>query len=185
MSRQQEKPAERRGRGSAARFALSALAVLNLFLVDQIVKRVAVARWSSPRSSSTAIPGFFDLCYVENRGAAWGMFQHNVLPLAVFSIAAFAFLLWKRKGVFGECRAGAVSEILLYSGLFGNLYDRLARGFVVDMFDFHWGDVWHFPVFNMADVFITCAAAILVFLSFSDTFKPRKTRRKTGADVST
>ena len=54
---------------------------------------------------------------------------------------------------------------MLYAGIVGNLWDRLFRGFVVDMFDFYWG-VHHFPVFNVADVFISVAAGLLVLSSF-------------------
>lgn len=54
---------------------------------------------------------------------------------------------------------------MLYAGILGNLADRIFRGCVVDMFDFHWG-VHHFPVFNVADSFITVAAAILIGAGF-------------------
>ena len=60
---------------------------------------------------------------------------------------------------------GVLCEILLYAGILGNLIDRLVRGYVVDMFDFHWG-VHHFPVFNVADSYITVAAALLLILGF-------------------
>ena len=157
-------PSIRRGGGRAvAKGLLIALAVLNAFVVDQLVKKLAIAQWKDPPSSTEVVPGFFELCYVENRGAAFGLFQDNVLPLAAFSVAAFAFLLWRRRLLFGGSRAGAVAEVLMYAGLSGNLYDRLARGFVVDMFHFHWADVWSFPVFNVADVYITLTAFFFVF----------------------
>lgn len=154
-----------KGRGgvrAAARGWLVALAALNAFVVDQLVKKLAIAQWRDPPTSTAVVPGYFDLCYVENRGAAFGIFQDNVVPLAVFSVVAFAFLAWRRKELFGASRTGAAAETLLYAGLFGNLYDRLARGCVVDMFHFHLKDAWSFPVFNVADVYITIAAFFLV-----------------------
>ena len=82
------------------------------------------------------------------------------------AVVALAFLLWKRKAIFGEGRTAAVAEVLLYAGIVGNLIDRVFRGFVIDFFDFHWKAAYHFPCFNLADTFITVAAGLLVLCSF-------------------
>ena len=146
------------------RIILFSAAVMNLLLVDQIVKAASV---SSLRGHPPVevIPNLFNLAYVENRGCAWGLFQGHVWPLAVFAVVVMGLLVWKRKSVFPRGGWGVLSEILLYAGILGNLIDRLARGCVVDMFDFHWG-VHHFPVFNVADSYITVAAGLLLILSF-------------------
>lgn len=144
------------------RLVFSFAAVTNLLLVDQVVKEVAV-RGLKGRAPVEVVPNLFNLAYVENQGAAWGMFQGRVWPLAAFACVALAVLVWKRRDVFPAGIAGAVSELLLYAGILGNLVDRVARGFVVDMFDFHWG-VHHFPCFNVADAFITVAAGLLILL---------------------
>ena len=128
------------------RIVLFSAAVANLLLVDQFVKAVSISALKD-RHPVEVIPNFFNLAYVENRGCAWGMFQGHVWPLALFAVLAMGL------------------EILLYAGILGNLVDRLARGCVVDMFDFHWG-VHHFPVFNVADSYITVAAALLLGFSF-------------------
>ena len=182
-------PAAAAGSGSiplrrrAARFVAFALVVVNAFVIDQIVKKAAIAQLSGTGADGAyspgrveIVPGFFELTYLENRGAAFGMFQDNALPLAAFSLFAFAFILWKRKELFGRSRLGAAAEALLYSGLFGNLYDRLVRTYVVDMFHFHWRDVWHFPVFNVADIYIAFAGAILVWLFIADALRGRRRR---------
>ena len=142
------------------RIVLTLAAVANLLLVDQVVKAASVSllRGHPPR---VIVEGFLDLAYVENRGCAWGMLQGHVWPLAVFACLALAVLFWKRRSVFPAGKTGVVAEMLLYAGIVGNLVDRVARGFVVDMFDFHWG-VHHFPVFNVADAYITVAAALLI-----------------------
>ena len=139
--------------------------VVHLVLADAVAKELAAGllKGSAP---FTVIPGFFDLAYVENRGCAWGMFQGQVWPLAAFAVVALAFLLWKRKAIFGEGRTAAVAEVLLYAGIVGNLIDRVFRGFVIDFFDFHWKAAYHFPCFNLADTFITVAAGLLVLCSF-------------------
>ena len=105
--------------------------VVHLVLADAVAKELA-AGYLKGASSLPVIPGFFDLAYVENRGCAWGMFQGQVWPLAAFAVVALAFLLWKRKSIFGDGRAAAVAEVFLYAGIVGNLIDRVFRGFVID-----------------------------------------------------
>ena len=146
------------------RIVLFSAAVANLLLVDQFVKAVSIY-YLKGNPPVEVIPNLFNLAYVENRGCAWGMFQGHVWPLAVFAVLAMGLLVWKRKSVFPRGGWGVLCEILLYAGILGNLVDRLARGCVVDMFDFHWG-VHHFPVFNVADSYITVAAALLLGFGF-------------------
>ena len=138
--------------------------VANLVLADAVVKEIAAGCWKGTAAVSV-VPGLFNLAYVENRGCAWGMFQGRVWPLAAFGIVALAFLIWKRRSVFGTGRAARVAEVLLYAGIVGNLIDRVFRGYVIDMFDFYWGKS-HFPCFNLADSFICVAAGLLIACSF-------------------
>lgn len=144
------------------RLVFSCAAVANLLLVDQVVKAWALQRLRG--GSPIEVCSFLNLAYVENRGCAWGMLQGQVWPLAVFAAVALALLLWKRGSVFTSGLTGFVTENLLYAGIIGNLIDRVRLGFVVDMFDFHWG-VHHFPCFNVADSCITVAAVLLVAAS--------------------
>ena len=143
--------------------------VVHLLLADEITKELAV-RSLQGQAAVSVIPGFFDLAYVENRGCAWGLFQGHVWPLAVFGLLALAALVWKRRAVFGLAEkgwrkaCGHVAEVLLYAGILGNLIDRVYRGFVIDFLDFHWG-ASHFPCFNVADSYITVAAALLIATS--------------------
>lgn len=148
-----------------SRLLLVFAVVIHLVLADAVAKELAAGllKASPP---FTVIPGFFDLAYVENRGCAWGMFQGQVWPLAAFAALALAFLIWKRKAIFGDGRVAAVAEVLLYAGIVGNLIDRVFRGFVIDFFDFHWKSAYHFPCFNLADTFITVAAGLLILCSF-------------------
>lgn len=145
------------------RFLAVFAVVANLLLLDAVAKELAIGYLKGARPA-TVIPGVFDLAYVENRGCAWGMFQGQVWPLAAFGLVALAFLIWKRKSVFGTGRVAAVAECLLYAGIVGNLIDRLFRGCVVDFLDFHWG-ARHFPCFNFADTYICVAAGLLILCS--------------------
>jgi signal peptidase II len=147
------------------RFVFSFAAVMNLLLLDQVVKAAAIQKLKG--APPLEVLPFFNLAYVENRGCAWGLFQGQVWPLAVFGAVAFIFLIWKRKSVFPAGIWGLVAEHLLYAGILGNLIDRVYYRFVVDMFDFHWG-VHHFPCFNVADSCITVAAFIMILSSFTE-----------------
>ena len=154
------------------RLVFTFAAVMNLLLVDQVVKAAAIAHLKGA-PPVTVLDGLFNLAYVENRGCAWGMFQGHVWPLAVFAILAMAFVIWKRRSIFPSGVAGAVAEVTLYAGILGNLVDRLWLGYVVDMLDFHWG-IHHFPCFNVADVYINIAAGLLILAAL---FSGKKTER--------
>ena len=160
------------------RLVLSFAAVMNLLLLDQAVKEFAVRKLKGAMPV-TVIPNLFNLGYVENRGMAWGMLQGYVWPLAAFACVAIAVLIWKRRSIFPAGAAGTAAEILLHAGILGNLTDRLARGCVVDMFDFHWGP-HHFPCFNVADSFITVAAGLLVVMGIAESWKGQRSGKGKG-----
>lgn len=168
---------ERNGtRRKVKRLLVTAVAALNLVLADAVVKELA-AGFLGPAApggqrSIEVIPGFFNLAYVENRGCAWGMLQGQVWPLAAFGIAALVLIAWKRRSFFGEGRLGAFAEPLLYAGIAGNAIDRLFRGHVIDMLDFHWGP-HHFPCFNLADSCICIAVGLLLLASFLAPPRPK------------
>lgn len=150
------------------RFFVTFAVVANLLLADTVVKELAAGLLKGSAAVSV-IPGIFDLAYVENRGCAWGMFQGAVWPLATFGALALLFLIWKRRAVFGDAW---VAPCLMYAGILGNLVDRLGRGYVIDMFDFHWG-VHHFPCFNLADTYICIAAGLLILDSIRQDLKKK------------
>ena len=164
------------------KFVILFAVVMNLVLADAVTKELAEHLLVSGDSFSV-IPGFFDLALVHNRGCAWGMFQGQVWPLAVFGLLALAVLVWQRRRVFSfenirrprlfpvPRSLFSVSEPLLYAGILGNVIDRLFRGYVVDMFDFHWKNAYHYPCFNLADVYICVAAGLLILASLLEKRK--------------
>lgn len=163
------------------RLAVSIFTVVaHLVLADAVTKEIAAGTLGRSGEVVSVVPGLFNLAYVENRGCAWGLFQGHVWPLAVFGLAALALLVWKRRDVFysgvdspARYRWASAAERLIYAGVVGNLIDRVFRGYVIDMLDFHWG-ASHFPCFNLADSYICIAAAVLIVLSFTARPAPRK-----------
>ncbi len=110
----------------------------------------------------TVIKGFFDLSYLENRGAAFGIFQGRVYLLAAVTLIIiggfFIYYLRTKK----KTLLFTISTALILTGAIGNLIDRLRYGFVVDFISWHWKDVYYFPTFNVADICITIGTGLLV-----------------------
>jgi signal peptidase II len=126
---------------------------------DQLTKHWAVASLK-PVGSIPVIPGLFSLSYVENPGAAWGMLAGRQFFLIGFSLATLAFLLWRRRDLFGPLWGGSVTLSLIAGGVVGNLIDRVRLGEVIDFLDVYW-KTHHWPAFNVADSAICVGVALL------------------------
>ncbi|MCI8631693.1 MAG: signal peptidase II [Firmicutes bacterium] len=125
--------------------------------VDQIVKKV-VDDLLAVGESVPVIENIFHLTYVRNSGAAFSMMQDRrvlltLLPAALICIL-FIFLVRKCEN---EHPVLKLALSLIIAGGFGNLIDRIGRGYVVDMFDFR---VW--PVFNVADIAVCVGCGLLL-----------------------
>lgn len=136
--------------------ALRAAVVVGLLALDRATKLWAAAKLA-PIGTIPLIP-FFDLTYVENTGAAFGMGRGAGRLLTVVSIGLVIGLQylrrrWPKDDVW--LQGGA---LLVTTGAVGNLYDRLRFGFVVDFLHLH-----HWPVFNVADSCITVGALMLAW----------------------
>lgn len=134
-----------------------------IFALDRLSKIWALAQLQ--HVGSIQIAPFFRLTYVENTGTAFGIFQN-----ANYFWAAMAFIvlimLFKWRSEFLKAGPGArYALIFIMAGALGNLYDRMVLGYVVDYFDFI---IW--PVFNIADSFISIGAVILAVLLLKDIF---------------
>ena len=115
---------------------------------------------------------FFRLHYVENTGAAFGMFQNGNALLIFVMLAVIAYLIYSWRELCACGKAVEWGAVFILAGAFGNLYDRITLGFVVDFLDFR---VW--PVFNVADSFITIGACLLAW-SLVRSARIKKTEEK-------
>ncbi|CEO13155.1 lipoprotein signal peptidase [[Clostridium] sordellii] len=143
------------------------LIIIGLIAIDQISKYLAV-NYLANIGSIPIIKNIFHLTYVENRGAAFGMFQNNQIIFIVVAIVACVFGLYylykKDLNILGKS-----AIILIISGALGNLIDRIRLGFVVDYFDFR--VIWDY-VFNVADVFVVVGTILLcVYIIFFENDK--------------
>ena len=125
--------------------------------IDQISKALALA-FLKPVGSMTVLPGVFDLTFVENRGAAFGMLQGQrwlFLALTVVVTVAVIYYVKKTKLDWRQNRLLSLSLVLLMGGAWGNAIDRLFRGYVVDYFEI---TLFEYPVFNVADIGVVAGA---------------------------
>ncbi len=114
------------------------------------------------------IEGFFTLSYLENRGAAFGIFQGRASLLAFVTIIVMGLLFYHYLREKNPSKLFIFSHGLILTGALGNLIDRLRFGFVVDFISWHWKDAYYFPTFNMADIFVTIGTGLLIIYIFKE-----------------
>src|SRR5690348_17409511 len=146
--------------GKSQWLALSILVIV----VDQLVKAYISAHFQV--FESIKVLPVFNIALYHNTGAAFSMLAGEsgwqrwfFVALAVVVSALIAVWLWRLPS--GSSRWVAAGLALVAGGALGNVWDRLAHGYVVDFLQFHWQD-WYFPAFNVADSCITVGAALLI-----------------------
>lgn len=136
--------------------------LLCLLGLDQLTKRLAVL-YLKDVESVPLLKGIFELQYLENRGAAFGVLQNQRILLLGFTVFILGLILafyWKLPI---ERRYVPLRFlcVLVGAGAVGNMIDRLMQGYVVDFFYFKLID---FPIFNVADCYVVIAAIAAFFL---------------------
>ena len=130
-----------------------------IVVADQITKLLVLDKIPL-HSQIKAIPGLFHLTYVQNTGAAFSSFQGmRWLFVGIFLVltAALLFEYFKKPMAFATFERVCLAAV--YGGALGNVIDRVRLGYVVDMICV---DFMDFPVFNVADCFITCGSVLLL-----------------------
>ena len=110
-------------------------------------------------TSQTFLPGLFDLTYIRNTGAAFSILRSQTWLLTVVSGIAVVVLLVLLLRRTLPSKLGMLSLSLLLAGAAGNFIDRLAFGYVTDMFQ---TTFMNFPVFNVADIGVVVGGFFLV-----------------------
>lgn len=135
---------------------------LLLVVLDQFTKVLALQNLKG-QEPITIIPDVFQLLYVENRGAAFGILQNKQWVFLIITAIVLAALIWALPRMSRERHFLPLRLCLCFigAGAVGNMIDRIFRGYVVDFFYFKLID---FPVFNVADIYVTTSAIVLIFL---------------------
>ncbi|WP_461204334.1 signal peptidase II [Clostridium sp. DL1XJH146] len=109
------------------------------------------------------IKNFFHLQYLENRGAAFGIMQGKTVFLAIITIIILGGIVYF---MFKEMKKTLISRIslsLIISGAIGNLFDRIYYKYVVDFIMVHYKNIYYFPTFNFADIFVVIGTILLCY----------------------
>ncbi|SDD10220.1 signal peptidase II [Peptococcus niger] len=106
------------------------------------------------------------LTYIENRGAAFGIMAGGRVLFIALTFLLLAFLLWYRHQNKHQSLLLEISTGLIIAGALGNLIDRIVKGSVTDFIDFHF-----FPIFNVADIAVTCGVFLMAVFIFKDENK--------------
>lgn len=144
---------------------LSFVAAAAGIAIDRVLK-AAVVEQLKPLGRLELIPGFFQLTYVENRGAAFGILANYqwlfIAVTAVVCLLIAAALIFYR----GHTALTRTALTLILAGGIGNMIDRLHYQYVVDYIHFQFFP----PVFNFADICVTvgCALLVIYLLLFAD-----------------
>ena len=113
----------------------------------------------------TVIPNFLQFSHIFNDGGAWGMFDGAIWLFVIIFILFAGFILWefpKKRMAFTTFERFCI--VAIFAGGLGNIIDRIRLGFVIDMIDMLTpiGLIRNFPIFNVADCFITCGCILLI-----------------------
>ena len=150
-------------------------------IIDQYVKR-AVVQSLALGETADLLPGLLRLERVHNYGAAWSSFSGARWLLIGVTGAGLALLFYLVTTIVRH-PLGVWSLWLVIGGGAGNLIDRVVNGYVVDMLA---TEFMNFPVFNVADIFVTCgtAAAALYYLKYYDKADAAnwESRKRHGTD---
>jgi signal peptidase II len=138
--------------------------IMLIFLtgLDQFAKYLAVTRLKG-KSDYIIWEHVFELHYLENRGAAFGMLKNQkyffvFIAIVILALIAYVLIKFPTKKRFLPLN---LLLVVIAAGAVGNMIDRIRLDYVVDFFYF---SLIHFPVFNVADIYVTVATAILIIM---------------------
>ena len=142
-------------------YIISLLCVLVGIAVDQYTKYLAVAQLKEAPIS--IIDGVFELHYLENRGAAFGMLQNKqwfflLITVVILALIARMYIKLPRTKRVIPLR---ICLIFVTAGAIGNMIDRIRLNYVIDFLYFELID---FPIFNVADIYVTVSTFFIAFL---------------------
>lgn len=140
-------------------YVLMVILAAGIVAADQITKFLTVANIPL-HGTVEVLPGIVRLTYVQNDGAAFSMFEGQQWLFALIFVAFAAAIIWefsKKRLPFTTFDRFCI--VAVFAGGLGNMIDRLRMGYVVDMIA---TEFINFPVFNVADCFITCGCIILL-----------------------
>lgn len=125
-----------------------------------------------------AIPGLFHITHIKNTGAAWSLLEGQTWLFVLVTLIFFAAVGWLIRKKYLTKKFELVCLAMIAGGAIGNLIDRIAAGAVTDMIRL---EFINFPVFNVADCFVTTGCILLIlYVLFFDREKKKPAPEKDG-----
>lgn len=151
------------------RYKLLIFVAAIVIILDQLTKAV-IANYFILHQSIEVIPGLFNITYIRNPGAAFGILRDasgtfRTIFLTGVSLAALIIIFFVYRNI--RDTASRIAFSLIAGGALGNLIDRIRFGEVIDFLDFYIGR-YHWPAFNVADSAITVGIFIAVLFLYRD-----------------
>lgn len=153
--------------------------IMSLVLIDQIVKMLVV-QFIEPTGGITLINGVLSLTYLENKGAAFGLWNSRWLLIGVNIVIIFVIIKLLRSKTYDFTKQMKTAYSLILAGGITNLIDRLFRGFVIDYIDIN--ELFYYPVFNLADICIIVGILIVVVTIVIKTLQKQEQNYETVQD---
>ena len=141
-------------------YTLYLLTIVVLVTADQFSKFLIVKNFVE-NEKIVLIKNFFNITYIKNYGAGFSILQNQTIFLVVVTIAAIGFVTYLLIKSKNNEAFNRVCYLLIIGGAIGNLIDRLTLGYVIDFLDFYIFE-YDFPVFNIADSFLTIGCILLI-----------------------
>jgi len=144
---------------------ISFIFIILMIIFDQLTK-ILVINNLSVNESFIIISNFFKFCYIKNYGISFGIFSGKSIMIVLLTIIIIGYMIYEN--IKNESsKLLNVSTLLILGGAFGNLYDRIFRGYVVDYVSFTiFGN--EMAIFNLADIFITFGVIIYIVCLFME-----------------
>ena len=143
-------------------YFLPILCIAFLTAIDQLTKHIVETKFQL-FETKPIIKDVFNFTYIRNEGMAWGMLEgQRILFLIVTVIIMIGCgYIYIRSLKFEQFKSIRGAIVILLSGAIGNLIDRIVNNYVVDFFYFK---LINFPIFNVADIYVTVAAFAFIIL---------------------
>lgn len=124
-----------------------------LLTIDQVTKSLIIDK------SYTIIPNILNFTYTQNNGIAFGMGMNRNIVIIISIILLLAFLVLLVKNINKISIGKTISLLLIIVGGISNIIDRIFRNYVIDFIDVN---IFSFPKFNLADIYIVLG--VIIFL---------------------
>ena len=134
--------------------------------------KISILNTIARTSNDVQLLNILRLTYVENTGAAFGIFSGNILLIGVDIIILFSIIKLMLSKKYNITKLHEIGYSLILAGGIGNLIDRIFRGHVIDYIDI--SKIFNYPVFNFADICIVVGVIILMIIILINTVKSQE-----------